>query len=80
LPRFDIRSRQTRHGGTAIASEFTVSKQLGMSFTMELPPGGTFEPDPNTGATAYGIRLSTKLSAVHHLGLGDVAQRCLDLA
>ena len=48
LPRFDIRSRQTRHVGTSITSEFVVSKQFGMSFTMELPPGGTFEPDPNT--------------------------------
>jgi putative (di)nucleoside polyphosphate hydrolase len=48
LPRFDIRSRQTRNGGTSITSEFMVSKQFGMSFTMELPPGGTFEPDPNT--------------------------------
>jgi len=30
LPRFDIRSRQTRHGGTSITSEFIVSKQFGI--------------------------------------------------
>jgi putative (di)nucleoside polyphosphate hydrolase len=47
LPRQEGRNRYLRginHG----AQEMTVAKQFGMSISMELPPGASFDPDPQS--------------------------------
>ncbi len=48
LPRHDNRHRGPRggqhHAAEGVAN--TIAKQFGMSMTMELPPGATFDPDP----------------------------------
>jgi putative (di)nucleoside polyphosphate hydrolase len=45
LPRHDHRQHATR-GNQYPQAGMTISKQFGMSVTMELPPGATFDPDP----------------------------------
>ena len=45
LPRHDHRQHAPR-GNQYPQAGMTISKQFGMSVTMELPPGATFDPDP----------------------------------
>jgi putative (di)nucleoside polyphosphate hydrolase len=47
LPRQDNRSRYLRHGGHHSAQDSGgMPKQFGAVMNMELPPGATFDPDP----------------------------------
>ena len=46
LPRHEGRNRFLRGGHHPAQEGMTMSKQFGVSITMELPPGATFDPDP----------------------------------
>jgi putative (di)nucleoside polyphosphate hydrolase len=50
LPRHDLRSRYLRNGAHHPAQDNGgIPKQFGATMHMELPPGATFDPDPQAG-------------------------------
>jgi putative (di)nucleoside polyphosphate hydrolase len=48
LPRYDNRSRFPRSGQHATKEGAMMHKQYGMAAPMDLPPGATFDPDPQS--------------------------------
>jgi putative (di)nucleoside polyphosphate hydrolase len=48
LPRFDSRNRYPRTGHHAAKDSTMMPKQYGMATPMDLPPGATFDPDPQS--------------------------------
>ena len=48
LPRQEGRNRFLRGSNHHAPEGMTMSKQFGVSITMELPPGATFDPDPQS--------------------------------
>ena len=48
LPRFDSRNRYPRTGHHAAKDSTMMPKQYGMAAPMDLPPGATFDPDPQS--------------------------------
>jgi putative (di)nucleoside polyphosphate hydrolase len=49
LPRHDTRSRFVRAGLAATTDNSGMTKPYGMTAHMELPPGASFDPDPQAG-------------------------------
>jgi putative (di)nucleoside polyphosphate hydrolase len=48
LPRHEGRNRFLRGGNHQASEGMTMSKQFGVSISLELPPGATFDPDPQS--------------------------------
>jgi putative (di)nucleoside polyphosphate hydrolase len=48
LPRFDSRHRFPRSGQHAAKEGAMMPKQYGVAAPMDLPPGATFDPDPQS--------------------------------
>jgi putative (di)nucleoside polyphosphate hydrolase len=48
LPRHDNRPRSQRSGHQSSQDVMVLSKQFGASGHLELPPGATFDPDPQS--------------------------------
>ena len=51
LPRYDVRNRYLRHGTRGRDHEHHTGAEAMPGSAFELPPGATFEPDPQTNRT-----------------------------
>ena len=48
LPRNEVRNRYLRHGGRGRDGDPSTPMGMGLGAGFELPPGASFEPDPQT--------------------------------